>query len=466
MLKTLMWLLSLGMLLNFTSCGGESSKEARELLQKILQFVGIPHSIVVNICQDENRDGVCGTTELFTKLTIKKGDSIDDIWQKVSLTPDGRYFLKNVDPDLPILVELQDEARVNQNSGKFTLEFDAFENREQNETKEISILEAMIDADALTKTEADKFRNLNNTQAQDKYYAKLLYDLESNINTLRANGLDNQKAVIASIKEMGDETRANIVQANKINSCGNDQACVDREIEKISDELIITEDEVLEIKNKQNKNDDNPPANNSDSNQNKIDMAKHYAPSSSMSKNYITYTKIDGQDEQVSNYSEKFTINSDVISQETPGGTQTITVKEDNVVIVQPNNKTVTYARYSKVGDTLYTIPLDNTVSDQNGGKSVTTGDMVCTLEDKMNEFSNRGYSYVGDILKVNCVANTTTQTTTNTNSDFVSTVTTKLDFIFYTQENIAMIASITDSCSEGNFLSKICTHGESYYLK
>jgi len=247
MLKKLLISLGVISIISFTSCGGGSSKEAKELLTKILQFIGIPHSIVVNVCQDSNRDGICGAKELFTKLTIQKGESIDDIWEKISLTEDGRYFLENVDPNLPILVEMQDEARVNQDEGKFTLEFNAFKNREQNETKEISILQSMVDADALTTTEADKFRTLNNQEAQDKYYTALLNSLETNINTLRANELDSQKSVRASLKEMADEIKANQAQGDKINDCGNDQTCVDKEIKKVAEELLIDEDEELEI---------------------------------------------------------------------------------------------------------------------------------------------------------------------------------------------------------------------------
>ena len=247
MLKKLLISLGIISIISFTSCGGGSSKEAKELLSKILQFIGIPHSIVVNVCQDSNRDGICGAKELFTKLTIQKGESIDDIWEKISLTEDGRYFLENVDPNLPILVEMQDEAKVNQDEGKFTLEFNAFKNREQNETKEISILQSMVDADALTTTEADKFRTLNNQEAQDKYYTALLNSLETNINTLRANELDSQKSVRASLKEMADEIKANQAQGDKINDCGNDQTCVDKEIKKVAEELLIDEDEELEI---------------------------------------------------------------------------------------------------------------------------------------------------------------------------------------------------------------------------
>nr|WP_255494513.1 DUF1566 domain-containing protein [Sulfurovum sp. bin170] len=50
---------------------------------------------------------------------------------------------------------------------------------------------------------------------------------------------------------MGDETKANQAQADKINGCDNNQTCVDEEIKKISNELIITDSEVAEIKAKE-----------------------------------------------------------------------------------------------------------------------------------------------------------------------------------------------------------------------
>ncbi|SFV64435.1 hypothetical protein MNB_SV-12-1731 [hydrothermal vent metagenome] len=109
----------------------------------------------------------------------------------------------------------------------------------------------MVDADALSKTEADKFRNLTNPKAQEKYYTELLNSLETNINTLREKGLDSKTAVEATIKEMGDETKANQQQADRINDCGSNQTCVDEEIKKISDELIIDENESAEITNQE-----------------------------------------------------------------------------------------------------------------------------------------------------------------------------------------------------------------------
>ena len=238
----------------FISCGGGSSKEGKELLSKILQFVGIPHSIIVNVCQDSNRDGVCGGKELFTKLIIEKGDLADEIFRKIVLTDDGRYFLKNVDPNLPILVEFEDETNIDFDEGKFTFIFKAFENEEQNEVKEISILEAIVDADAITKDIADKFRTLKSVKAQDNYYIYLLKALETNINTLRSNGFDKQRAMSSTLKEMGEELISNQIEADKINDCENNQTCQNKEIEKLYNELIIDDDEVIEIRGKSKSN--------------------------------------------------------------------------------------------------------------------------------------------------------------------------------------------------------------------
>ena len=254
-MKRFLWSLGIVSLLGLANCGGGSSEEAKALLQKILNLVGIPYNIIVNICQDNNENGICGLDEQKVSLVIKKGESVATIWEKILQSEDGRYLLETYNPEKPILVELQDVAKVNYDEGKFRLVFDGFKTREDdNETKEISILESMVDADAITVAEADKFRTLNNEEAQDKFYVMLLNDLETNINTLRRDGLDSTKAVEATIKEMGDKTKANQAVADSINACADDQACVDREIEKISDELIITESESAEITNKNESN--------------------------------------------------------------------------------------------------------------------------------------------------------------------------------------------------------------------
>ena len=81
-------------------------------------------------------------------------------------------------------------------------------------------------------------------------------DLESNINTLREKGLTATEAMSGNIKEMAQELIDNNVTKelpDRINACV-DSACVDKEIEGLSDELIITEEEATEIKAKEQSN--------------------------------------------------------------------------------------------------------------------------------------------------------------------------------------------------------------------
>jgi len=145
------------------------------------------------------------------------------------------------------LLEIQDPQNIQYDDGKITLNFDGFKDREDDSIKELSILQSMVDTDVISEAEADKFRTINNSEAQNKYYTALFDDLEANINTLRAKGLDSRTAITATIKEMADETKANQEEADRIDSCGDNQICVDNEIKQLSDELIIDDEEASEI---------------------------------------------------------------------------------------------------------------------------------------------------------------------------------------------------------------------------
>ena len=251
-MKRFKWLLTIISIFTIVNCGGGgSSKEAKELLQKILQVVGIPYDIVVNICQDDNKNGICENIELQTKVTLRKGDTFNDIWEKITLTEDGKYFLETRDPTKPILLELQDTNRVTYDDGKFTIPFNGFKTYEQNETKELSILAVMVDKGYFLDSEIEAVRNLNNTQTQDKFYAKLLYALETNINTLRATGMTSQDAMLANLQEMGTELIANGVKntlPQDLNNCGANMTCVDNRLETMYDRVTISEEKASSIK--------------------------------------------------------------------------------------------------------------------------------------------------------------------------------------------------------------------------
>ncbi len=237
---------------SFMGCGnGGSSKEAKELLEKILQVVGIPQEIVMNICQDGNENGICENFELQTKVTLNRGDSFSDIWQKISLTEDGKYFLRTRDITKPILLELQDSANVNYDNGKFTIPFSGFKTHENNETKELSILASMVDKNYLNDSDLVSIRNLKNRDTEDKFYVKLLKALEDNINTLRATGLNSQDTMLANLKEMANQLIADGIKdtlPEDLNRCGIDERCVDNRLENLSKKITISDTKAEEIK--------------------------------------------------------------------------------------------------------------------------------------------------------------------------------------------------------------------------
>ena len=245
-----MWLLSLTALLSFTSCGG-GSDEAKELLQRLLRLVGIPQDIVVNICQDDNENGFCESMEPQVSIVVNQNDTADTLWQKITQTASGEYLLDTYDPTKPILLELQDVAKVDFDNGKFTIPFNGFKNHENNETKELSILASMVDKNYFLDTDLEAVRNLNSKDTQDKFYAKLLDALETNINTLRGVGLNAQDSMLANLKDMANELNQDGIKntlPQDLNSCGIDETCVNNRLETLSKKITISDTKANSIK--------------------------------------------------------------------------------------------------------------------------------------------------------------------------------------------------------------------------
>ena len=227
-------------MMGLVSCGSDSSDEAKELLQKILNLVGIPQAIVVNICQDENKDGICGATELQAKITITKDDSVATIWEKITNTANGEYLLETYDATLPILLELQD-VNSEYYTDKFTLPFSGLKSTEDK--KDLSILQAMVDAGYLTADEIVAVKEMDN---QEIFYETLLKDFEINLNTLTEQNISTPKAVLTNIKEMAEGLKeAGITEElpKKIDSCEDNDSCVEEAVE----ETVIDEDEAETI---------------------------------------------------------------------------------------------------------------------------------------------------------------------------------------------------------------------------
>ncbi len=241
------FLIIIGIVIGLDGCGKKkSSNEAKELLTKILQIVGIPQDIILNVCQDGNKNGVCESVEFQSKLiiTLDKGEIV---WEKVKESEEGRYFLETYDHTLPILLELQDAYRVDFNDGKFTLLFDGFETKEQKEVKELSVLQSMIDSKYLSKNDAKGIRNLGNDYAQDKFYEYLFQSLENNLNNLGIKGFAPHEAMVINIEKMANKLIENNITTDlpkQVQEC-TDNECIDKALNVLETALVIDDNEEI-----------------------------------------------------------------------------------------------------------------------------------------------------------------------------------------------------------------------------
>jgi hypothetical protein len=233
----------------FLSCGGGSSEEAKELLKLILQLVGIPQHIVVNICQDGNKNGMCDSSEIQARIDIEKGDTISTIFQKIRESENGKYLLETYDKTKDILLILEDSDNIRHDGGRITLNYSGLK-KSQNE-KELSILESMIDAGHLRPQDIIKVKDMNEI---DRFYGILLEDLEVNYNTLRERELTPSRAMARNIEEMARELIENNVSREfpeQINECTN-ESCLNRVLGDMSEELLIDNEEAENIVQSEN----------------------------------------------------------------------------------------------------------------------------------------------------------------------------------------------------------------------
>ena len=239
-MKKVTLIISTILMLNFVACGTNSSKEAQELLQRILTLVGIPQSIVVNICQDDNDNGVCEDIELQAKLTINKGDNLETILQKVQFTEDGKYLLEHHDPSKKIIMEIQDKEHLKHNNGELSFVYNPM-------TQELSIFQAMIDAGYLKDSDVEAVKKMKNRDALDKI---LLESLFENQNTLVDNGMTTNNAIQNNLGEIADSLLAldlNGTLPSDIDNCDGNQTCIDNILNPVKEELILKKEEAYAI---------------------------------------------------------------------------------------------------------------------------------------------------------------------------------------------------------------------------
>lgn len=224
----------------FIGCGSnKNKKEAKELLQKILQVVGIPYDVVVNICQDGNGDGICNATEVTAKITINKLDTVDTILEKIKLDENGRYIIEHYDSTKNILMELEDN--------------EAFENTQQRVTipykptpiedlQELSILQALLDRNLLTNIDKVKSSKNSRTLLDKIILSSLFYNQrileEHNMSKFDATerNLDYIAEGLRDINITGDFT-------DRLDGCEDNLTCTNRILLDAQQQTEISEEE-------------------------------------------------------------------------------------------------------------------------------------------------------------------------------------------------------------------------------
>jgi hypothetical protein len=235
-MKKFIWLFGLLAIVSFTSCK-KSSDEAKELLDRILMVIGIPHNILVNICQDNNDNGFCDMGEFRVKLTINKNDTAEDIWRKLQLNADGSYLLEHHDPTKNIIMEMQDREHLAYNDGKFSFFYNPM-------TRELSFLQALVDSGYLSQESILSAQEMNNRPALD---SALLTSFFYNQNLLMKNSLslsvamgENFQYIANALKELDI---ANTLP-RRLDACGGEQVCIDKILDPTILRLKINDSEI------------------------------------------------------------------------------------------------------------------------------------------------------------------------------------------------------------------------------
>lgn len=219
-------------LISLTSCGSESSDEAKELLSQTLTIIGIPPDIIVNICQDGNDDDLCDTGEL-SKITKVTGNFFRKIIENT-------YELQNYDPTKKILMELQSQE-VLHNDGNFSLKYNGT-------STELSILQSMVDGNELTQEDISSVKTM---EGKDSFDEILLSSMMNNLNNYMNNDMEQRGAREVNLKELGRVLKEEIplkeLPTLIQEQCKEDIDCRKELIKNFSVNLKSDEQKVYEI---------------------------------------------------------------------------------------------------------------------------------------------------------------------------------------------------------------------------
>jgi len=245
-MKKFLFMIGIVIIFIFTGCGSsKSSDEGKALLKHSLQLVGIPPEIVVNICQDDNNNGSCDVGELQAKINVNQNDSIAQMWEKVKFDTGGRYILENYDPTKNIIMEIDGKKSAEYNNVDLSLKYKA-------DTEELSVLQAVVDADFLNEEDVTKFKALENRENIDR---AIFNGLTKNQTLLEEQNLSTKTALSINLEEIAKgliQLDVSKELPEQLEQCGNSDSCIEELINNTTKEIELTEDEARELARSKN----------------------------------------------------------------------------------------------------------------------------------------------------------------------------------------------------------------------
>jgi len=203
-----------------------------------------------------------------------------------------------------------------------------------------------------------------------------------------------------------------------------------------------------------------------------IDLDDYLSPSMSTQLRYTEFSKFaDNPETEISTFTD-VTVSGNMTTLVDEGTNRTelnvlsdrinLTQYETDLNDMQVVSRDSFVGRFYNPGDTFYEVAISGTTFIQEGTVDVSNefnGNLSCVIEEKLNSFSERTFTYSGDIVKVRCTLSALSTITDNITSEttFVSTRSTDLSYyksgtsIIITNNSVCIApgTTISDDLSE-----------------
>ena len=194
-----------------------------------------------------------------------------------------------------------------------------------------------------------------------------------------------------------------------------------------------------------------------------IDLNDYFSPPKSTQLRYLEFSKSAFQDptapEMQSPQVNDVTINGNqAIHIEDDLDKTEYTTQADRIIVTEyekDGNDIFIKGRESYVGrlynpgNTFYKVNITGSNTYQDATVNITSDtdiDQQCVIEEKLSSFTERGYSYSGDIVKVKCTISGTYTVTDNLTSESTNHLIND-SFLTYFQKGIGIIVELENNC-------------------